>query len=87
MSIHEWKHPKPTVNSKHFGHWVINTVPDLIRLLTGAQLPNVKGRSSGTHTLFRSGSSGLHRDVGNTYLLASTENVQPKVSVSKLVTG
>lgn len=61
MSTHKWKHIKTTVISEHVGHWAANTVIDLITLLTGTLLPNVKGRSSAAHILFRPGSSGLHR--------------------------
>lgn len=87
MSVHKWKHHKPTVTSELAGHWVVNTVIDLIILITGTWLSNVKGRSNAAHILFRPGSSELHRYVSNTYLFASTENAQAKVSVCKVVTG
>lgn len=71
MSTHKWKHIGTTVISEHVGHRVVNTVIDLIVLLTGALLPDVKGRCSAAHILLRPGSFGPRRYVNNTCLLAA----------------
>lgn len=83
MSIHKWRHPKPTGTSEHAGHCTVHTVTDLSRLLEHGSQKWKEERM----LLFSPGSSGLHRYVHNTHWGASTESSQAEVFLCKLVPG